>query len=130
MNLEHYHTSYHQDTAPWIFSVEVKVDPKSASDKDILSCGVYKKVAYLLIKQLFETQKLLRDALQGGLSLHLYELDFEHFNLEGRFDRAICKITLPNRGPARFLLETHFFLGDALVTLAKQEGMLYFEELN
>jgi hypothetical protein len=130
MNLEHAQRFQPRDTPPWVFVAEIEVDAKSTSDKNILNCLVYKNVSRGLAKQLFETQKPLCDSLQGGLSVQFYESTLEHFNLEGRFDRAICKITLPNRGPARFLLETHFFLGDALVTLAKQEGMLYFEELN
>lgn len=61
--------------------------------------------------------------------MQFYESSLEHFDLEGRFDRAVCKLTLPNRGPARFLLETEFLRGASLVTLLKQEGLLYFEEL-
>jgi hypothetical protein len=64
------------------------------------------------------------------LSVELTEVMLEHFDLEGRFDSVVCKLHLANRGPARFLLETRFFLGDTLVTFASQDGLLYFEELN
>jgi hypothetical protein len=130
MNLEQHTNSEAHDTAPWVFSLETRIDPRSVSDKDILNCVVYRNVSSVLTKQLFEVQKLLRDSLQGGLSVQLYDVTLEHFDLEGRFDRAVCRLTLFNRGPSRFLLETHFLLEGALVTVARQEGILHFEELN
>jgi hypothetical protein len=129
MNLES-QTNAVANSAPWVFSLETRIDPKSTSDKDILNCVVYKSISSHLTEQLFKTHKLLRDSLQGGLSVQLYEMRLEHFELGGRFDRAVCKLILTNRGPARFLLETHFFLKKTLVTTATGEGILYFDELN
>jgi hypothetical protein len=113
-----------------VFMLEQAFNPKIISDKDILTQDIYLGISKQLSKQLFELETLLRESLQGGLSLQWFEMKLEHFDLEGRFDRAVCKLTLPNRGPSRFMLETHFFLDDVLVTSAKQEGILYFEELN
>jgi hypothetical protein len=116
--------------APWIFTLEQTFNSTIFSDKEILTQDIYRTISKHLSKQLFETQALLRESLQGGLSLQWCKVQLEHFDLEGRFDCAVGKLTLFNRGPSRFLLETHFFLENALVTLAKQEGILYFEELN
>jgi hypothetical protein len=114
----------------WVFSAEAQFNPATMTDKDILSHAVYCAVTQDLTKHLFETQKVLYESLQGGLSVELSELTLEHFDLAGRFDRAVCNLHLANRGPARFLLETRFFLEASLVTLATQEGLLYFDELN
>jgi hypothetical protein len=130
MNLEPNTSSVQHHAAPWVFSASVNVDPKGICDKAILSCAIYRYFTENLTKQLFKSEKMLRDSLRGGLSVKLEELRLEHFDLEGRFDKAMCTLTLSNRGPARFLLETNFFLGDSLVTAATREGILYFEELN
>jgi hypothetical protein len=130
MNLEPNTRSAQPSATPWVFSVSVNVDPKGICDKAIVSCAIYHYFTELLTKQLFKTEKMLRDSLRGGLSVKLEEPRLEHFDLEGRFDKAVCKLTLTNRGPARFLLETTFYLNDSLVTTATREGILYFEELN
>ncbi len=130
MKLEQWTTSAPRTAAPWVFKVEMRIDPKSETDKEILNCGIYQTVSRELAKRLFETQKLLLDSLQGGLSVQLDDMTLEHFDLEGHFDKAVCTLTLANRGPARFALETQFFFHHSLVTTATQEGVLYFEELN
>jgi hypothetical protein len=130
MNLHHQHSNTGNAKTSWVFTLEHTFNPKVISDKDILTHDIYQTISKRLGKQLFEMQTLLRESLQGGLSVQWFDMQFEHFDLEGCFDRAACKLTLPNRGPSRFLLETHFFLSDTLVTLTRQEGILYFEELN
>jgi hypothetical protein len=130
MNLEHDTNLERRNPPPWVFSVETRIHPKSVSDKEILNCAIYQRVSRDLTKQLFETKKLLRDSLQGGLSVQLDDMKLEHVDLEVRFDRAVCSLTLAHRGPARFVLETQFFLKYSLVTTATQAGLLYFEELN
>jgi hypothetical protein len=117
-------------SAPWVFTLETILDPRSMSDKDILNHSAYCAAIKDLTKKLFKTQKMLHDSLQGGLSVQWCEMTLEHFDLGGRFDHAICKLSLTNRGPTRFLLETRFFLTQSLVTIATQEGILYFDELN
>ncbi len=130
MNLEQNTNTPQQNSSPWIFSATLTLEPKSLDDKDILSCAIYTSISESLTQQLFKSEKMLRDALRGGLSLQLEELRLEHFDLGGRFDKAVCTLTLTNRGPTRFSLETRFFLNQSLVTTATQEGILYFEELN
>lgn len=130
MNVQHLYGEVETTKAPWVFTLEQTFNPRVISDKDILTQGIYQTISKRLSKQLFETQTILREGLQGGLSLQWCDMRLEHFNLEGRFDRAVCKLTLSNRGPSRFLLETHFLLEDVLVTLARQEGILSFDELN
>jgi hypothetical protein len=130
MNLHYQHSDTGNAKAPWVFTLEHTFNPKVISDKDILTHDIYQTISKRLGKQLFEMQSLLRESLQGGLSVQWFEMGLEHFDLEGRFDSAVCKLTLSNRGPSRFLLETHFFLDSTLVTLTRQEGILYFEELN
>jgi hypothetical protein len=130
MNLEPHPNPPERKTAPWVFSTFASVDPKEVNDKAIVSCAVYQYFTELLAKQLFKTEKILRDSLRGGLSVNFEDLKLEHYDLEGRFDKAVCTLTLTHRGPSRFLLETTFFLGDSLITAATREGVLYFEELN
>jgi hypothetical protein len=130
MNLGRDFNPAQRNTAPWVFSTSITIDPKEMNDKDIVSCAIYQYFTELLAKQLFKTEKMLRDSLRGGLSVKLEELTLEHFDLEGRFDKVLCKLTLTNRGPARFVLETTFFFNNTLVTVATREGILYFEELN
>jgi hypothetical protein len=130
MNVEQNSSTVQHNVAPWVFSAAVTFEPKTVDDKDILSCTIYKSIAEQLAQQLFNTEKMLRDSLRGGLSVQFEELKLEHFDLGGRFDRVICTLTLTNRGPARFLLETRFFLSQSLVTTATQESILYFDELN
>lgn len=130
MNVQNLSDKVESTKAPWVFTLEQTFNPKIISDKDILTQCIYQTISQHLSRQLFETQSILREGLQGGLSLQWCDMELEHFDLEGRFDRAVCKLTLSNRGPSRFLLETHFFLENALVTLAKQEGILSFDELN
>lgn len=130
MNLEQNLNPSQRSAAPWIFSTTIRVDPKDINDKDIVSCAIYQYFTDHLTKQLLKTEKMLRDSLRGGLSVRFEELRLEHFDLEGRFDKVVCKLTLTNRGPARFLLETNFLRNNALVTTATREGVLYFEELN
>jgi hypothetical protein len=118
------------NTTPWIFRASVSINPKDINDKDIMDCTVYQYMSERLTRQLFESEKILKNSLRGGLSVRFEDLKLEHYDLEGRFDKAICTLTLTHRGPSRFLLETHFSFGDSLVTTATREGILYFEELN
>jgi hypothetical protein len=120
----------HQPSAPWTFKAVLTLEPGTIADKAILNCAIYKSVTETLTKQVFESEKILKNSLRGGLSVRFEELRLEHYDLEGRFDKAICTLTLTHRGPSRFLLETHFSFGDSLVTTATREGILYFEELN
>jgi hypothetical protein len=109
MNAHYLYGKLKSIKAPWLFTLEQAFNPKIISDKDILTQDIYLGISKQLSKQLFELETLLRESLQGGLSLQWFEMKLEHFDLEGRFDRAVCKLTLPNRGPSRFMLETHFF---------------------
>lgn len=79
------------------------VEPSAWSDKNPLSCEVYRRVAS--------------------------ELALERYTPDGRFDRAECRLKLERVGPSHFLLQTSFRLGDALVATAVQHGILDFEEL-
>jgi hypothetical protein len=119
-----------QQSTPWTFKAILTLEPNKIADKDIVSCAIYKSITEILTKQLFESERMLKNSLRGGLSVRFEELRLDHFDLEGRFDRAVCTLTLTHRGPARFLLETHFSLDGSLVTTATREGLLYFEELN
>jgi hypothetical protein len=130
MNVEQNSSTSQRSSSPWVFSTTMMFEPTSLDDKDILSCVIYKSIAENLTQQLFKSEKMLRDALRGGLSLQLEDLTLEHFDLGGRFDKAVCTLVLANRGETRFLLETRFSLNQSLVTTATQEGILYFEELN
>jgi hypothetical protein len=116
--------------APWTFKAVATFGSEKVADKDILSCAVYKRVTETLTKKLFESEQILKNALRGGLSVRFEEMSLEHFDLEGKFDKAVCTLTLSNRGPARFSLETQFFLNHSVITVATREGILYFEELN
>ncbi len=130
MSLKQLTNSSQRNVAPWVFSAATTLEPKALADKDILNCAIYKNITEQLTKHLFGTEKMLRDSLRSGLSVAFEELKLEHFDLDGHFDKAVCTLTLSNRGPTRFWLEIHFFLGESLVTLGGQEGILYFDELN
>jgi hypothetical protein len=119
----------HNIMAPWLFTIEQSFHASAVSDKDILTQCIYQTISKTLVQQLFEKETMLRKSVQNGLSLRWLDVALEHYDLEGRFDRAVCQLHLSSRGPTRFSLETQFLRGTVLVTVLKQEGILYFEEL-
>jgi hypothetical protein len=129
MNLQESNKETNIFHTPWLFTVKQTFHTSAVSDKDILTQCIYQTVSKTLAQQLFEKEDVLRKSLQNGLSLHWLDVALEHYDLEGRFDHAICQLHLTSRGPTRFSLETQFLRGTVLVTILKQEGILYFEEL-
>ena len=109
------------------FSSARTFDAATPSDKDILTCEIYRRVTRELTSTLFETE--LQAALEGGLAPVFSEATFEHYTFDGRFDHAECRLKLANLGPSRFLLHTSFYLGDTLVTTVVQGGAFAFEDL-
>ncbi|MGL4611943.1 MAG: hypothetical protein ACRCYY_20075 [Trueperaceae bacterium] len=129
MNLRYTAFASQLNLAPWTFSATLTVNQRDVNDKDIISCRVYGEVAECLVGELFKREKLLRDSLRGGLSLQLEPPSLEHYDLEGRFDQAVCNLNLVHRGPGRFSLEAQFLRDATLVTLLRQDGILFFEGL-
>jgi hypothetical protein len=129
MNLQHLSGKSTTYNAPWLFTITQTFHASAVTDKDILTHYIYQSISKMLAAQLFEKETLLKKSLQNGLSLRWLDSTLEHYDLEGRFDRAVCNLHLTNRGPSRFLLETQFLCDTSLVTVLKQEGLLYFEEL-
>jgi hypothetical protein len=129
MNLQQASQETATYNAPWLFSLEQTFQASSVTDKDILTQCIYQSVSKTLAQRLFEKEGVLKKSLQNGLSLRWLEATLEHYDLEGRFDRAVCQLHLTSRGPTRFSLETQFLRSTVLVTVLKQEGLLYFEEL-
>jgi hypothetical protein len=81
MNLQQQGKKVGVTGTPWVFSAEAQFNPATMTDKDILSHAVYCAVTKDLTKHLFETQKVLYESLQGGLSIQLSELTLEHWRV-------------------------------------------------
>lgn len=113
--------------APLSFSLTRFVSTDEMSDKDILTGEIYRRIAKELALRLMESQ--LQDALKGGLDARLGPPTLAHYDPFGRFNLAICRLTLANLGP-RLLVTTWFYLETRLVTTVTQDGVLDFSDLS
>ena len=111
------------------FALTASTDPDSLSARDILTGAAYRWAVSELSLAMFEQHAPLNEVLQAGMVPRVGDLSLEHFSLDGRFDRVVCRLWLNNPGPTRFLVTTHFSKAGKVVTVAAQDGVLAFEDL-
>lgn len=102
--------------------LSARFDPAEQSDGDILTCDIYRHVARDLARFILEAAS--PEVAEGSLVPVFADAALEHYSLEGRFDRAECRLELSGDAPAHFFLHTSFYLGDTRVTVAALQGAL------
>ena len=124
------HNASHEVTsrrsAQPVFRCSLSGEPEGV--REVLSADLSRPLVTGIVKHLIETR--LHADLFGGLVPVFGELTFEHFDIDGCFDRFEATLKRQHLGAAHFRALVRFYRGATLVSHAALGGALVFAELN